>query len=219
LNNERIADLFIDQGLMDRAQADDVLLETIQNGKAIEQAMVDNGIVDEAQFYRAIADALGTEVVDLDAIEVYSAHPSAHPSRPGPFHRALPIGEADNAIRVALVDPLDTQTIEDLRFALGRDIEVVLAPSLQIEERCEALRRRHSSMEDILKQLGEAGELMTLADKVDRGQHAKRKRTPPDHSLRRSDSVSGDPGPGERHPFRAVRERIQSPLSGGWRAL
>ena len=51
---------------MDPPQADDVLLETTQNGKAIEQAMVDNGIVDEHSFYQTIADALGTEVVDLD---------------------------------------------------------------------------------------------------------------------------------------------------------
>ena len=165
MNNERIADLFIDQGLMDRAQADDVLLETIQNGKAIEQAMVDNGIVDEAQFYRAIADALGTEVVDLDAIEFTPHILRLIPAGLARLHRALPIGEDGTAIRVALVDPLDTQTIEDLRFALGRDIEVVLAPSLLIEER---LRKHYgedtSSMEDILKQLGEAGELMTLSD-------------------------------------------------------
>jgi len=135
MNNERLADLFIDQGLMDRAQADDVLLETTQNGKAIDQAMVDHGIVDEAQFYKAIAEALGTEVVDLDQIEFTPQILRLIPAGLARLHRALPIGEADNAIRVALVDPLDTQTIEDLRFALGRDMEVVLAPSLQIEER------------------------------------------------------------------------------------
>jgi type IV pilus assembly protein PilB len=164
MNNERLADLFIDQGLMDRAQADDVLLETTQNGKAIDQAMVDHGIVDEAQFYKAIAEALGTEVVDLDQIEFTPQILRLIPAGLARLHRALPIGEADNAIRVALVDPLDTQTIEDLRFALGRDMEVVLAPSLQIEER---LKKHYgedtSSMEDILKQLGETGELMTLA--------------------------------------------------------
>jgi len=164
MNNERLADLFIDQGLMDRAQADDVLLETTQNGKAIDQAMVDHGIVDEAQFYKAIAEALGTEVVDLDQIEFTPQILRLIPAGLARLHRALPIGEADNAIRVALIDPLDTQTIEDLRFALGRDMEVVLAPSLQIEER---LKKHYgedtSSMEDILKQLGETGELMTLA--------------------------------------------------------
>jgi type IV pilus assembly protein PilB len=164
MNNERIADLFIDHGLMDRAQADDVLLETTQNGKAIDQAMVDQGIVDEKQFYETIADALGTEMIALDQIEFTPQILRLIPAGLARLHRALPIGIQDNAIRVALVDPLDTQTTEDLRFALGRDIQVVLAPTLQIEER---LRKHYgedtSSMEEILKQLGETGELMTLA--------------------------------------------------------
>ncbi|MGH8092651.1 MAG: GspE/PulE family protein [Chthoniobacterales bacterium] len=164
MNNERLADLFIEQGLMDRAQADDVLFETAENGKAIEQAMVDHGIVDEAQFYRAIADALGTQMINLDAVELTPRILHLIPAGLARLHRALPIGEEGAAIRVALVDPLDTQTVEDLRFTLGRDIEVVLAPSRQIEDR---LRKHYgedaSSMEDILRQLGEAGELMTLA--------------------------------------------------------
>ena len=87
------------------------------------------------KFYQAIAEALGTEVVDLNEVEFTPHILHLIPAGLARLHRALPIGEADNAIRVALVDPLDTQTIEDLRFALGRDMEVVLAPSLQIEER------------------------------------------------------------------------------------
>jgi type IV pilus assembly protein PilB len=164
MNNERIADLFIDQGLMDRAQADDVLLEATQNGKAIEQAMVDAGIVDEAQFYRAIAEAIGSHVIDLDEVEFTPQILRLIPAGLARLHRALPIGFEGHTIKVALVDPLDAQPIEDLRFALGRDLEIVLAPSHQIEER---LRKHYgedtSSMEEILKQLGEAGELMTLA--------------------------------------------------------
>ena len=163
MNNERLADFFIDQGVMDRAQADDVLLETTQNGKAIDQAMIDHGIVDEAQFYRIIADALGTEVVDLDTVEFTPEILRAIPAGLARLHRALPMGTEENTIRVALIDPLDTQTIDDLRFALGRDIQVVLASHQQIRER---LKKHYgddtSSMEEILKQLGEIGELMTL---------------------------------------------------------
>ncbi|MBA3830988.1 MAG: Flp pilus assembly complex ATPase component TadA [Chthoniobacterales bacterium] len=164
MNNERIADLFIDQGLMDRAQADDVLLETTQNGKAIDRAMVDHGIVDQEQFYQTIADALSTEVINLAQVEISPRILKLIPAGLARLHRALPIGMQDHAIRVALVDPLDLQTIEDLRFALGHDLQVVLAPTTQIEER---LKKHYgedtSSMEEILKQLGEAGELMTLA--------------------------------------------------------
>jgi type IV pilus assembly protein PilB len=164
MNNERVAELFIDHGLMDRAQADDVLLETSENGKSIDHAMIDNGIVDEAQFYQTLADALSTEVVDLNAVEISPQILKLIPAGLARLHRALPIGIQDNAIRVALADPLDLATIEDLRFALGHDVQVVVAPIAQIDER---LRKHYgedtSSMEDILKQLGAAGELMMIS--------------------------------------------------------
>ena len=52
---------------------------------------------------------------------------------------------------------------EDLRFALGKDVHVVVAPTDQIEGRIERYYGSDSSsMEDILKQLGEAGELLAL---------------------------------------------------------
>ncbi|HEY1770973.1 MAG TPA: hypothetical protein VGG02_12040 [Chthoniobacterales bacterium] len=121
MNNERLAELFIEQRVMDRAQADDVLLETTENGKALDRAMIDHGIVDEREFYEAIAEALGTQVIDLDAVEISPPILKLIPAGLARLHRALPIGLYDNVIHVALVDPLDTQTIEDLRFALGRD--------------------------------------------------------------------------------------------------
>ncbi|MGI8430827.1 MAG: GspE/PulE family protein [Chthoniobacterales bacterium] len=181
MNNDRVAELLIDQGLMDRAQADDVLLETTQNGQSLEQALANHGIVDEIELYETIADALGTEVVDLEQIEITPQILKLIPAGLARLHRALPIDVQDNAVRVALVDPLDPQTAEDLRFALGHDIQVVLAPTAQIEER---LRRHYgedaSSMEDILKQLGETGELMTITgdDTSSSGVEAEANATP-----------------------------------------
>ncbi len=79
------------------------------------------------------------------------------------LHRALPVGFADNVLAVALVDPFDLRVAEDLRFALGKDIHVVVSPTEQIEDRIKRYYGTEtSSMEDILKQLGDAGELMTL---------------------------------------------------------
>ena len=69
----------------------------------------------------------------------------------------------DNTLTVALVDPLDLRAAEDLRFALGKDVHVVVAPTEQIEERIKRYYGSDtSSMEDILKQLGETGELLAL---------------------------------------------------------
>ena len=80
------------------------------------------------------------------------------------LHRApFQSGAEENTIRVALIDPLDTQTIDDLALRVGPRHPGGACPRQQIRER---LKKHYgdetSSMEEILKQLGETGELMTL---------------------------------------------------------
>jgi type IV pilus assembly protein PilB len=163
MNSKQVAEIFIEQNVLQPSQADDVLNEATLNGKTIAQAMVDGGFVDESAFYQTIADALGAEYVDLKDKEIAPAVLKLIPSGLARLHRALPIGLSGKTLGVALVDPLDPRAAEDLRFALGKDVDVVVAPTEQIEERI----KQHygtdtSSMEDILKQLGDAGELLQI---------------------------------------------------------
>jgi type IV pilus assembly protein PilB len=163
MNNKQVAEIFIEQNVLQPSQADDVLNEATLNGKTIVHAMVDGGFVDERAFYQTIADALGTEYVDLKDQEIPPAVLKLIPSGLARLHRALPIGLSGKTLRVALVDPLDPRAAEDLRFALGKDVDVVVAPTERIEERIkEHYGTDTSSMEDILKQLGDAGELLQI---------------------------------------------------------
>jgi len=50
------------------------------------------------------------------------------------LHGALPLDMSETTLRLALVDPFDVNIAEDLRFALGKDIHVVVSPPEQIEE-------------------------------------------------------------------------------------
>ncbi len=162
-STNQVAELFLEQHVLQPSQIDDVLQEANLNGKTLAQTMADNGLLDEAHFYQTIADSLGTEFTPLDGQEIAPEVLRLIPSGLARLHRALPISLSDNAINVALVDPLDPRAAEDLRFALGKDIHVVVAPTDQIEERIKKYYGSDtSSMEDILKQLGETGELLQL---------------------------------------------------------
>src|SRR5437899_12033356 len=125
--------------------------------------MVDSGFVDERGFYRTIGDGLGTEYVDRSEKEIAPKIVRLIPGGLARLHRALPIGMSGNTLRVALVDPLDPRAAEDLHFALGKDVDVVVAPTEQIEDRIKQYYGTDtSSMDEILKQLGEAGELLQI---------------------------------------------------------
>jgi type IV pilus assembly protein PilB len=168
MNAKQIADLFVEQRVLEPSQADDVLQEANLNGKDIERALVDGGFVDERAFYQILAEALGTDFVNLSDDEIAPEILRLIPAGLARLHQALPIAAHGNTLTVALLDPLDLRAAEDLRFALGKDVQVVVAPTEQIADRINrSYGADSSSMEDILKQLGETGEPLTLAGKDD----------------------------------------------------
>jgi len=163
MNEKQVAELFVEQRVLQPSQAEDVLNEANLNGKSIVEAMVDGGFVDEPGFYHTIADALGVEYVDLGETEIPPAILKLIPSGLARLHRALPIGLSGNTLRVALADPLDPRAAEDLRFALGKDVDVVVTPTDQIDNRIkEYYGADTTSMEEVLKQLGEAGDMLQI---------------------------------------------------------
>ena len=165
MNNKQIAEFFVEHRILQPSQAEDVLTEADLNGKSVAQAMVDGGFVDENGFYQTIADALGTDYVDLSKGEIAPEILRLIPSGLARLHGALPLGVSGNSLRVALIDPLELRAVEDLRFALGKDIQVIVSPAEQIEDRIKQYYGSDtSSMEEILKQLGEAGELLQLQE-------------------------------------------------------
>src|SRR3954467_3373566 len=163
MNAQQVADIFVEQRVLQASQAEDVLQEAQLNGKTIEQALIDSGFIDQQGFYQVIADALGTDFIELAGNEIAPEILRLIPGGLARLHRALPVALSDHTLDVALVDPLDPRTAEDLRFALGKDVHVVVAPAAEVEERIKRYYGTDSSsMEDILKQLGETGELLAL---------------------------------------------------------
>jgi type IV pilus assembly protein PilB len=165
MTEKQLAEFFVEQRVLEPSQADDVLSEVELNGKTVAQAMIDGGFIDEPSFYETIANGLGTQFLDLSQCEIAPEILRLIPGGLARLHGALPIDMSDTALRVALVDPFDLTIAEDLRFALGKDIQVVVSPPEQIEELIKQYYGTDTtSMEEVLKQLGEAGEALQLRD-------------------------------------------------------
>jgi type IV pilus assembly protein PilB len=165
MTHKQLTEFFVEQRVLEPSQAEDVLSEVELNGKTVALAMIDGGFIDEPGFYQTIANGLGTDFIELTEREIAPEILRFIPGGLARLHGALPIEMSGTTLRVALVDPFDLHTADDLRFALGTDIQVVVSPPEQIEE----LIKEHygsdtTSMEDVLKQLGEAGELLQLRE-------------------------------------------------------
>src|SRR5215813_13756766 len=123
MTEKQLAEFFVEQRVLEPSQADDVLSEVELNGKTVAQAMIDGGFIDEPSFYETIANGLGTEFIDLTEYVLAPEILRFIPSGLARLHGALPLALNDTTVRMALVDPFDLNIAEDLRFALGKDIQ------------------------------------------------------------------------------------------------
>ena len=155
MNTKQVLEMFAEHGLVDAGQIEDITQEVNHSGKSLVEVMVDFGVCTDQEFYQNIAASLGTDFVDLTGFEPPPEVLRLIPGGLANLHRAFPLGLEHGNIQVALADPLNAQTGEDLRFALGKEIQVVVAPVYQIEE---LIKKNYgtdmSSMDDILAQLG-----------------------------------------------------------------
>ena len=155
MNTKQVLEIFVDQGIVAHDQVDEVTEEIASSGKPLVQVMIDYGFVTEEQFYQTIAEYLAVSYVDLNGFEPPAETQRLLPAGLAQLHKAFPLGIEEGALQVALCDPLNAQTPEDLRFALGKEIQVIVAPVWQIED----LIKKHygtdsASMDEILAALG-----------------------------------------------------------------
>src|SRR5688572_7414862 len=155
MNAKQTLNLFVEAGLVDRGATEDILQEVASTGKSLPDVLIDYQVCDEKGFYQVIAEAIGAEYVDLRNFEPPADVLQLLPGSHAQLHRAFPLGFDDHVLQVALADPLNQQTLEDLRFSIGKEVQAVVAPVYQIDD----LIRKHygsdlGSMDAILAELG-----------------------------------------------------------------
>lgn len=155
MNANQVLEIFVDQKIIERSQVDDISAEILSAGKSVLEVLTDFGIVNEDQFYQTLANYLGTEYIDLSQFEPSDDVLALLPANLARQHGALPVGMNGAAVTVALIDPLNSQIQEDLRFALGKEIYVVIAGVAYVEAligRCYGTDS--SSLDQVLNELG-----------------------------------------------------------------
>jgi type IV pilus assembly protein PilB len=148
MNHSFVLDSLAEQGLISEDAVGEVAFEIAQTGLSLAKVLQKQDIMTEDQFHLTLAQMIGTEAVSLADFEPPKELLDMLPVGLAQLHRAVPVGWDGHALQVALDDPFHHQSIEDLRFALGYDVHLVIAP---VDEVAELLRKHYSRGADELK--------------------------------------------------------------------
>ncbi|GAA5496865.1 type IV pilus assembly protein PilB [Rubritalea squalenifaciens DSM 18772] len=158
MDNQQVIDLFSSRGMVDKFLAQDMLQSIEVTGKTIAETLKDFDIIGHKdEIWPVIASELGAEMVDLSDWTPPQELLALLPSGMARLHGALPVNVGPEGLHVCLVDPLNPQAAEDLRFALGREIILAVAPDYIVEEKInECYGGESQAMDDLLGQLDDA---------------------------------------------------------------
>ena len=155
MDNSQLIDIFVNRSLIDQYLAADIIQEIENSGKELAEILADYEVIQEKDdIWPIIANELGVGMTDLAGFDPPPELLALVPSGMARLHGALPVNVDKDGLTVCLVDPLNPQVIEDLRFALGREVFLAIAPDHIVEKKIDdAYGGKGQAMDDILGQL------------------------------------------------------------------
>ena len=148
--------LLVNDGLMDRDQAAEVLEERDRSaGKTVRDILVDSGYISEDDLLSAMAADQGCEVVDLSSMEIPEETLSCVPASVPRMYNVLPVERGDGYIVFAASDMIDPCVSDEISFVTSKEARFVMARKKDLADRIAArYGDANDSVEDMINSLG-----------------------------------------------------------------
>ena len=163
-----LTEIIRERNLVSHEQLREIKEEHERTGKPLSQVIVDFGLVTQDQLLQMVADHLNLEYLNLDNIEIPQPVLRSMPASVARMYGAVPVAAVGNNVTVAVLDPYNPQLVEELSFVLGKDVQLAVAPTQQIEESITRFYGEESEslkevLEDMESQLASAEVVETAA--------------------------------------------------------
>jgi type IV pilus assembly protein PilB len=129
---KQLGQILIEQGLISEDQLREALQVQERVPKSLGRILIDLHLIKETDLVRALAHQIGLEFVDLGDYPIDPMATSLIPESVAHRYRALPIGERDGRLLVAMSDPANVYALDDIRTITGREVEPVVATSTDV---------------------------------------------------------------------------------------
>ena len=138
-----LGSLLAQNGLLTLSQLERALAEKEETGERLGEIVVRRGWISSRDLAGALALQLGLDFVDLAREKVDPATAELLPEKLARRYNAVPVSFVDDStVLVAIGDPTDLRTADDLRIALGKNIRFAVADVNDLEQTISRLYRR-----------------------------------------------------------------------------
>ena len=110
--------LIKERALIDDLQYEEVVQEQSRSGKSIAQILSDFALVDTFTQMQVIAEHLGTDTVDIREADLTPEIIQTVPMATARMYECVPVALFGGTVQIAFVDPLNSEAIDQVHFAI-----------------------------------------------------------------------------------------------------
>jgi len=154
-----IGEVVVDLGFADRETVDDAVEQARMQGRPTGLVLVEQGVLRHDQLARVVAERFGLDYVDLAIYDLDMGAVALLNPEASKRYQAVPIGFAeDDTLLLAMADPTNVLTIDDVAMMTGRRVRPVAASVEDLNLLVARMARMDDSIEDIIDGDAEADE-------------------------------------------------------------
>lgn len=146
----RIGDMLIDEGIITPEQLEVGLREQKKSGNFICTTLVKLGFAPEDTIFDLLSRQLNIPYVKLKDKDIEPLIIQKVPAKFASHYKVIPLEFKDNALIIAMADPLDIRTLDDIRLLLGLEVKGALASELEI---LDAIRKYYGVGAETLERM------------------------------------------------------------------
>lgn len=131
---KNLRDVLLASGLIDQAKAEEINLQQLKTGETEEEIIKQMRLVSDDQLVRAKADFLRVDFANLDEIGFSPEALALVPESVAQKYKIVPysLDPKDKVLSIAMVNPLDLETVEFLEKKTGLKVKVAISTEKQI---------------------------------------------------------------------------------------
>ena len=146
-----MGDILIKEDVINLDQLKTAIQEQKETGKRLGETLLNLGYIDEHQLVAYLSKQYGVPAINLDQFDITTDILKSVSRESAIKHKLIPINKSGSTLVVAMSDPSNIFAVDDLKFATGHNIEVVVTSERSIRNAIERFYGSQQEWEDARK--------------------------------------------------------------------
>lgn len=153
MKKTRLGDILLRKKAITKEQLEEAQKNMRLNSESLTTTLVKMDIFTEDELVKFISQSFGRPAIELLAIEINKdlTNISVDIMRK---HQAIPIKRKGNSITLAVADPYDINSLDELSFISGSQVDVVIVRESELMSKLDEISGSGQGLEDVMAEMG-----------------------------------------------------------------